>query len=96
MASLHSDSICSICRLGKDSTDERLISLRSDGKNTLERFSTLHGDHGLSEFLATGPAIVMVHKSCQLKLTCSKHDVLKTSLEDNEYTGKNCEQQVTI
>src|SRR4029077_8782375 len=70
--SQYSDVICVICRNEVSVKDERLIKLRSDGKQTLKRFSCVHGHNSLTEYLSGDPLVVCVHKSCQLKYTCER------------------------
>ena len=40
-------------------------TVRSDGRQTPIRFCELHGNNVLSQYLATSPPIVNVHKFCQ-------------------------------
>ena len=69
MADLFTDSKCVICKSDDVSANERLVTMRSDGRKTLEKFSILQQDDALTEYLSTNPAVIKVHKSSQLRYT---------------------------
>ena len=93
------ETACVICRKGEDESAERVIKLRSDGRITLTRFSNVHCDVELSQYLSNDPPVVGVHKSCQLRFTkaCDpkKQDLDQTPVkflrsEVNKFDYKLC------
>lgn len=82
------DTVCVICKLGGKGGAERIIKLRSDGKKTLIKFSSLHGDHALADYLESDTLVAYVHKSCQLNFT-RERDVLHTGSLKGEVSSKN-------
>lgn len=85
--SQYDETSCVICKKG-ESVSERLVAMRSDGRITLARFSTLHGDDSLSQYLSTVPTVVCVHKSCQRAYT-KENNVCSVSTESNQSFEKN-------
>ena len=67
---VYSDLVCVICNTVRD---EKLVSVRSVGKETLKKCSVIHGRDGLSRYLSTDSPVIKVHKSCQLQLTNMRH-----------------------
>src|SRR6218665_4214804 len=67
VADQYSDLSCVICMLEINGAEERLISTRRDGRQTIIRFSALHENHAPRDYFASNPLVVKVHKSCQCK-----------------------------
>jgi hypothetical protein len=70
----YTDSVCVICQIGFDVANEKgkRVKATHRGIASLQRYSVLHADERLEQFLASNPAAVYYHSECHKAYTSER------------------------